>query len=243
MAQPNKADASEPAQSLEDYFNAHAADIQDYTIVTIAHPIKAGERYQVDHGIFVIEEEAEEDGYVLQSPIGADDGFMTVQDLVEKSFDISNAETPLPKRDVPDDITLIPVGQGETIKLGYLGREQETQAPIDGFVIETPKGTDFLSRYEILSIFNYAGKPAFTHEEQVVGFHHNEPTRGLIVKENTVFDFDGDREEVEKGSVIAEFKVEGQSILGVMSPDAANISLRKQPDAIKPIKPGFVASF
>lgn len=243
MAQPKKADASEPAQSLEDYFNAHAADIQDYTVVTIAHPIKAGERYQVDHGIFVIEEEAEEDGYVLQSPIGDDDGFMTVQDLVEKSFDISSAETPLPKRAVPDGITLVPVGEGDTIRLGYRGREQETEAPVDGFVIETPRGTDFMSKYQILSIFNYAGQPKVTHEEQVVGFHHNQPTRALVVKENTVLDFDGTPEEVEKGSVIAELKIQGETAYGVMSPDLANIALRKQPDAIKPIKPGFIASF
>lgn len=223
------------------YFRAHAAEQQEYIPVFVARPVRAGENFNAHIEGMVIENLiAKVDGYTLKGFVNdphstieeqADQVFMTPQDIFEKTYTLESAELPLPRADLEPDVVVEVVPRGTEISIGKPGQEVPFVTEYEGFRVTNARGSDFISRHVLTSMFNYAGKK-IDGDEHIVALRSAAPLRGVIVPEDTVMNMEGYGYRISAGSLIA---MSSPTRLVILTKAFAQVGLRVQPDTILPV--------
>lgn len=217
-----------------EYFEKHKDNVQEFVAVTMIRAIKAGEIFIRKVGPLIVKNRAPADGYAAMTPFDGDDrdGFLTAQDLVEKTYDVfaSNAPLVTPLEDLPEDVTVVPVAKNDQVKRG----EQVYAAGVDGVLVTFP-GTQptFYWNAELSSVFNYAGARKMTAEQYFVVYQDNAPLPGIVVEEQVRIKLGGQTHIAPVGSVLMKLADDSLSKgdHGLLMPRFARCALRREPDS------------
>lgn len=222
------------------YYHDHAAEMRDYAAVAIARPIKAGETYHFRRNGTETPYTAEADGYMVQNVLdtGERSGFYTAQELADLTYDLSTAELPLPRRNLPPDICLTAVGMNESFAEGTPDDMREKYAPVDGYLLQNGHGTLFLSAYELTSVYNHSCARKQTHEELIVSFRAVDAIRGFVLKEDVSFLGMAEGSVFHAGDMMAITPAPVGFRYSGIRHAFAKVSLRVQPEAMQPVQPG-----
>lgn len=221
------------------YFNQHAHDVREFIPVTMVHGLKKGDPYYQGPASRAEVRIAETDGYValtefFESP---EDGFLTAQQLVERTYDLSGARMIAPREPLPADFIVHPVSIGETMQLGTPDALCEKYAPYDGFVVREGNEKCYMHTLELMSTFNYVSPPPQSRELLIAAFHSSTPIAGILLREDVTFMMEGPF-HVEKGGALLLFRQNGELFYGALPPRSARALLRREPEVLSPPRPG-----
>jgi hypothetical protein len=190
--------------NAEEYYKAHIGDEREYVRLAAAREVKAGEIVFIEAVSGTEQAVAPKDGYEAKHYIT---GPKFSQFFVSKANALhpDKLELAVPKKDLTaEELERIkPVQRGDEFTVE--GENGYTKyAEKDGFFITQQDGKEplFMSNFELLTAFNYAGKKRGIQEEIVIADKTKPPVTGIILKEDVIFAFKSSQITAPAGSFL-----------------------------------------
>lgn len=190
--------------NAEEYYKEHIADEKEYVRLAAAREVKAGEIVFIEAISGNEQAVAPRDGYEARHYIT---GPKFTQFFVSKANALhpDKLELAVPKKDLTaEELERIkPVQRGDQFTVE--GENGYTKwAEKDGFFITQKDGKEpvFMSNFELMSAFNYAGKKRGIQEEIVVADKSKPLITGIILKEDVIFAFKSSQITAPAGSFL-----------------------------------------
>lgn len=234
--------ASLPLLSPRSYFNLHAADVREFIPVTMLHGLKPGDPYLQGPGDGAQVRLADREGYFALTDFfeNDEDGFLSAQQVVERTYDLSQAAMIAPREPLPENFIDHPVGIGQEMQLGTPENPRTSYAPLDGFVVNEDGEKSYMSNLELVSIFNYHGRPPQTRDFIVAAFHSSAPLQGVIAREDVRIMMSGEPFLLEKGGALLKIPKGPDLYYGALPPRSARTLLRREPKVLAAPCPGKI---
>jgi hypothetical protein len=196
--------------NAEKYYKANIDEEKEYVRLAFGREVKKGDIIFVDTIGGNEQATAPEDGYEVKHVNGKQSFVSTANALPAEEL-----ELPVPRKDLTaayikkikplkkgDEITFTPAKEGE--EPDGIDNIYPTYAEKDGFIIAlaNEKEPAFMSNFELTSCFNYAGQRYGTDKEIIIADKNKPPVTGILIKEDTVFDFKGGECFAPAGSLL-----------------------------------------
>lgn len=185
------------AMTPEEFYKANIDKEKEYVRIYTAREVKAGE--SIDRGCYF--EDIKEDGYEISKGVG----YRNKREFAVQTTPAENMELPLPKKDLDKEYlqNIRPVKKGERFWIDYGGGTLScSTAAQDGYIITKGKGQLFMSHFELMSQFNYAGKGHETEKELIITMNDETPLTGIILDEDVTFAFKDCTQSARAGSLL-----------------------------------------